>query len=351
MRRGGQDLPDLLTDVLAGRHLSAGQARWLMEAILDGDLSGPQVAASAVALQCKGVDEEELLAFAQVLVERTERVPSPPGAVDVVGTGGDRAHTVNISTMAALVVAGTGRVVVKHGNRAASSSCGTADVLEELGVAIDLDAVGVADVVRRAGIGFCFAGRFHTSLRAAAPVRRELGIPTFFNYLGPLANPAQTDVVAAGVAFPAMGPVLCRAFAKRGTRALVFRGDDGLDEITVTDASTVWRQRDGALETVRLAPEDVGLRRAPAEALRGGDVVANSAVVRDVLAGRLHGPVRDAVLLNAAAGIVAEDPGVPDLVGALHDGIGEAARALDSGAAQDVLHRWVQASRDVRHAG
>ena len=205
--------------------------------------------------------------------------------------------------------------------------------------------------MRRAGIGFCFAGRFHTSLRTAAPVRRELGIPTFFNYLGPLANPAQTDVVAAGVAFPEMGPVLSRAFAKRGTRALVFRGDDGLDEITVTDASTVWRQREGVLETVRLVPEDVGLRRAPAEALRGGDVVANSAVVRDVLGGRLHGPVRDAVLLNAAAGIAAADPGVPDVVGALRDGIDEAARALDAGAAQDVLHRWVEASRAVRRAG
>ena len=350
MDGSGPTFPELLTDVVAGRHLSAGQARWLMGGIVDGEVTSAQIAAIAVALELKGVDEEEVLAFAEVLLERTQRVSSPSGSVDVVGTGGDRAHTVNVSTMAALVVAGTGRTVVKHGNRAASSRCGTADVLEELGVIIDVDAPQVAEVVRRAGIGFCFAGRFHTSLGNAAQARRELGIPTFFNYLGPLANPAQTDVIAAGVAFPAMGPVLCRAFAKRGTRALVFRGDDGLDEITVSAASTIWQLRDGEVASVRLEPEDVGLSRAPADALTGGDVAHNAGVVRAVLAGHERGPVRDAVLLNAAAAIVAEEPGRPDLVAALSAAIPEAARAIDSGAAEQVLLRWVDASREVGRA-
>lgn len=338
-------IPEVLTDLLAGRHLSAGQARWFMRAVVDGGVTPAQVSGVAMALQAKGVDEEEVLAFAEVLLERVDRVHGPVGSVDIVGTGGDRAHTVNISTMAALVLAGTGRPVVKHGNRAASSRCGTADVLEELGVAIDLDADGVRDAVERAGIGFCFAGRFHTSLGRVAQVRRELGVPTFFNYLGPLTNPARTDVIAAGVAFPAMGPVLARAFAKRGSRALVFRGDDGLDEITVCAPSTVWRIRDGELEAVRLDPRDLGIEPAAAQALRGGDVGYNAGVVRDVLAGRVRGPVRDAVLVNAAAGIAAERPDAEDLVAALRAGMAEAARSLDSGAAEESLRRWVEASR------
>lgn len=337
-------IPEVLTDLLAGRHLSAGQARWFMRAVVDGGVTPAQVSGVAMALQAKGVDEEEVLAFAEVLLERVDRVHGPVGSVDIVGTGGDRAHTVNISTMAALVLAGTGRPVVKHGNRAASSRCGTADVLEELGVAIDLDADGVRDAVERAGIGFCFAGRFHTSLGRVAQVRRELGVPTFFNYLGPLTNPARTDVIAAGVAFPAMGPVLARAFAKRGSRALVFRGDDGLDELTTTTTSQVWRVRGSAVTTHTVDPRDFGISLSTADDLRGGDPAYNADVVRRLLAGE-KGPVRDAVVLNAGAALaVYETDAGDDLRDELSAGMARAAEAIDSGAAQGVLDRWVAAT-------
>jgi anthranilate phosphoribosyltransferase len=276
-------------------------------------------------------------------------VPVSGPAVDIVGTGADRASTVNISTMAALVVAGTGRRVVKHGNRAASSACGTADVLEELGVAIDLPADAVAATVEEVGIGFCFAPVFHPGMRHAGAPRRELGVPTAFNFLGPLTNPARVRAAAIGCADRRMAPVMAAVLARRGDTALVFRGDDGLDELTTTTTSSAWIAAGGTVTEVSVDPRRLGIPAVPPQALRGADRVHNAAVVRDLLRGGARGGVRDVVLLNAAAGIAAADGlASADLDDALARGIDLAAQAIDGGAAADVLDRWITASRRLR---
>jgi len=269
-------------------------------------------------------------------------------AVDTCGTGGDRANTVNISTMSAMVVAGTGARVVKHGNRSASSACGSADLLEELGVVVDLEPAAAAECLDRIGVTFCFAPKFHPALRHAATPRRELGVPTIFNILGPLANPAQPSAQAVGCADARLAGVMAQVLADRGTSALVFRGDDGLDELTPTTTSQVWVVRDGAVTREQVAPEDVGLSRAEPDALRGGDRAHNAEVTRRFLAGE-GGPVRDAVLLNAAAALVALDgPAAPaSLPDALRAGLGRAAESVDSGAASRALAGWVEASVDL----
>jgi anthranilate phosphoribosyltransferase len=275
---------------------------------------------------------------------------------------------VNISTMAALVTAGAGRRVVKHGNRAASSASGTADVLEELGVVIDLPPTGVAACVERVGIGFCFAPVFHPGMRHAGAVRRELGVPTIFNFLGPLTNPARPAAAAVGCADQRMAPVMAAVLARRGDRAMVFRGEDGLDELTTTTASQVWVAGPGGVSEHRLDPTRLGIAAAPPEALRGGGPSENATVVRDLAAGRL-GPVRDAVVLNAAAAIAAfdsaaiatfdaaataaYDAGVdPAADGPLEDriaaGLEIASAAIDSGAVQAVLDHWIAVSTELR---
>jgi anthranilate phosphoribosyltransferase len=273
--------------------------------------------------------------------------------VDTCGTGGDRAHTVNISTMAAFVVAGAGAQVVKHGNRAASSACGSADLLEELGVAIDLDPHLVPDCVREAGAGFCFAPLFHPALRFAAPTRRELGVPTVFNILGPLTNPAQPPAQMVGVADARLAAVMAQTLADRGTSALVVHGDDGLDELSTATTSTVWEVRGGQVEQGTLDPASLGIVRARPEDLRGADAAFNAAVARRFLAGE-PGPVRDAVLLNAAAALVAYDgigsdaaPTEP-LTDRLRAAISRAAQVVDSGAAGAALERWIATSQRLR---
>jgi anthranilate phosphoribosyltransferase len=267
--------------------------------------------------------------------------------VDVVGTGGDRANTVNISTMAALVVAGTGLRVVKHGNRAASSACGSADVLEALGVRLDLTPDAVGRVAETAGITFCFAQVFHPAMRHAAVARRELGVPTAFNFLGPLTNPARPAATAVGVADLRTAPLVAGVLAARGTCALVFRGQDGLDELTTSGPSDVWLTDGGTVRPLVLDPAELGVPAAGVDRLRGADAAYNAQVVRDVLAGS-RGPVRDAVLLNAAAALVAARGALPTdasgLVDALREGMSRAAASVDSGAAADVLHRWVEAT-------
>jgi anthranilate phosphoribosyltransferase len=284
------------------------------------------------------------------------RIDVPGPSVDVVGTGGDRAHTVNISTMAALVVAGAGPQVVKHGNRAASSACGSADVLEELGVRLDLTPEAVARVAGEAGITFCFAQVFHPSFRHAAVARRELGVPTAFNFLGPLTNPARPGAAAVGVADRRMAPLVAGVLASRGTSALVFRGDDGLDELTTSGPSTVWEVRAGTVVEHSFDPGEIDVPRASIEQLRGGDAAFNAGVARDVLGGAT-GPVREAVLLNAAAALVAADAAgaeagtdaegertTADLTARMAAAYGQAAQAVDSGAAAQVLQRWVAAT-------
>ncbi len=338
--------PSLLTTLLRGGGLSADDTAWAMGEVMSGEATPAQIAGFVVALRAKGETAEEMDGLVRTMLEHAHRIEVPGPAVDVVGTGGDRAHTVNISTMAALVVAGTGATVVKHGNRAASSSCGAADVLEELGVALTLTPAQVVQVADRAGITFCFAQVFHPAFRHAAAPRRELGVATAFNFLGPLTNPAQPAAQAIGCADPRMAGVMAQVFARRGVAALVVRGDDGLDEVTTATTSTVRRVRGGVVTEHVLDPGRLGVAAAPASALRGGDATFNAAAVRDVLAAR-PGPVRDAVLLNAAAALVAlgdvDGTAPDDLDEAMASALARAAESVDSGAAAESLRRWVEA--------
>ncbi len=337
--------PEVLTALVGRRDLDAGQTRWAMGEVLAGDASPAQIAAFAVALRAKGETVEEVEGLVRSMYDHVAPMDVPGRCVDIVGTGGDRSRTVNISTMAAVVTAGTGARVVKHGNRASSSSSGAADVLEALGVSLDLPPARVAEVALEAGITFCFAPVFHSSLRHAAAVRRELGIATTFNVLGPLTNPARPAAQAVGVADAAMAPVLAGVISRRGVDALVFRGDDGLDELTTTTTSTVWVARPGAeVEQVSLDPLELGIARAAPEALVGGEPAVNADVFRRVLAGET-GPVRDAVVLNAAAGVATFTGEDGSLASRLAAGMAVAVAAIDSGAAAGVLEAWVAATR------
>lgn len=339
---------------LLGRLASRGDldesaASWAMDEIMSGAASDAQIAAFAVLLRAKGETAQELAGLAATMLGRAPAVATDGRCVDVVGTGGDGAHTVNISTMAAIVTAASGRPVVKHGNRAASSACGAADVLEELGIAIDLPAEAVARTVREAGIGFCFAAVFHSGMRHAASARRDLGIPTAFNFLGPLTNPARARASAIGCADRSMAPLMAQVLAARGDSALVFRGDDGLDELTTASTSSVWMVTGGTVVETRLDPSALGIAAAGPEALRGGAAPFNAAVVRDVLAGGAP-EVRAAVTLNAGAAIAAFDGlGGPDTFdAALRAGIGAAEQAIDSGAAMALLGEWAALSQSLR---
>jgi anthranilate phosphoribosyltransferase len=339
----------LFTDLLARRELSSDDTAWAMDEIMSGSATPAQLACFAVLLRAKGETVQELAGLVRTMLDRAPAVTLECRAVDVVGTGGDGAHTVNISTMAALVIAGSGRPVVKHGNRAASSRCGAADVLEELGVAIDLPADGVARTVTEVGIGFCFAQVFHAGLRHAGAPRREIGVPTTFNFLGPMTNPARPPAAAIGCSDPRMAALMAELLARRGDAALVFRGDDGLDELTTATTSQVWAVQDGTVAEAQVDPLRLGLASSPTSALAGGDPAHNAAVVRALLAGA-KGPVRDAVLLNAAAGIAAFDADLTDVEAGLRRGLTEATDAVDSGAAAATLDLWVDVSQDARAA-
>jgi anthranilate phosphoribosyltransferase len=343
----GHTWPGLLNRLLAGHDLSADDTRWAMREVMTGEATPAQIAAFVVALRAKGESPEEVTGLAAAMLEQATPVELPMATVDIVGTGGDGAHTVNISTMASVVTAATGVPVAKHGNRAASSSSGAADVLEALGVVIDLPAPAVARCVTEAGIGFFFAPVFHPGMRHAGAPRREMGIATVFNFLGPLTNPARPAAAAIGCADPRMAPVLAAVLAGRGTRALVFRGDDGLDELTTTTTSTVWVVRNGEVEPDRVDPAVLGIEAPSPDALRGGDARANAEVFRRLLAGE-RGPVRDAVLLNAAAALAAFDERAERLHDALAAGMARAAAAIDDGRAEALLDRWVEVSRAAR---
>ncbi|WP_241966963.1 anthranilate phosphoribosyltransferase [Pseudokineococcus lusitanus] len=348
----GPSWRDLTARLLAGHDLTAAETAWAMGRVVAGEAPAVPLTGFLVALRAKGESVAELTGLADAMLEVAVPLDVPGRALDVVGTGGDMASTVNLSTMAALVAAGAGERVVKHGNRAASSACGTADVLEALGVRLDLPPARVAEVAVEVGITFCFAPVVHPSMRHAAPVRRELGLPTAFNLLGPLTNPARPAAAAVGVADARTAPLVAGVMAARGTDALVVRGGDGLDELTTTAPTTVWWVHapeggdDGTPRAVRelvVDAVDLGLPRSVPEDLRGGGPAENAAVVRDLLAGR-PGPVRDAVLLNAAGALVAAEGGGGDLAGRLSAALGRAAASVDSGAAGDVLERWVAAT-------
>ena len=336
--------PHLLGALLAGEPLAEADTAWAMGEIMTGEATPAQVAGFLVALRAKGATAVEMSGLVQSMLEHAELIDVPGPIVDIVGTGGDLAHTVNISTMAAVVVAGTGARVVKHGNRAASSLCGAADVLEELGVALTLTPAQVAAVAVEVGITFCFAPVFHPSMRFVGPTRRELGVTTVFNFLGPLTNPARPGAQAVGCADPAMAVVLAEVFARRGVSAVVVRGDDGLDEVTTATTTQVWRVDGGAVQQETFDPESVGIARSEVDALRGGDRAFNAAAVRGLLAGQ-SGAIRDAVLLNAATALVALGPGHGSFESDMEVGVAQASEAIDSGAAAAVLERWVAATQ------
>ncbi|MFG2935238.1 anthranilate phosphoribosyltransferase [Streptomyces sp. NPDC048282] len=339
----GRSWPEVLNALLYGQDQSAEATAWAMDQIMRGQATDAQIAGFVVALRAKGETVEEINGLVRTMYEHANLIEVPGRTVDIVGTGGDGAKTVNISTMSALVVAGTGAKVVKHGNRAASSASGASDVLEKLGVNLDLTPQRVAEVAEEAGITFCFAVKFHPALRHAGAARGQLGIRTVFNILGPLTNPARVRAQAVGVADPRMAPVVAGVFAERGHSSLVFRGDDGLDELTTTATSHVWVVRDGKVTEQTFDPRDVGIDLVPVEALRGGDPSYNAEVARRLLDGD-QGPVRDAVLLNSAAALVALDPGPGTLSEQLRAGMAKAADSIDSGAAKHALERWAAAT-------
>ncbi|GAA2148163.1 anthranilate phosphoribosyltransferase [Nocardioides koreensis] len=335
--------PEVLGALVARSDLTSEQTAWAMEEILAGEASPAQIAGFAVALRAKGETIDEVSGLAAAMLARANPISVPGRLLDVVGTGADRSMSVNISTMAAIVAAGAGVRVVKHGARSASSKSGSADVLESLGIRLDLPPDRVAAVAEEAGITFCFSAAFHPAMRHAAVPRRELGIGTTFNFLGPLTNPARPAAQAIGCADLRMAPVMAGVFARRGVDAWVFRGDDGLDELTTTTTSSVWVVRGGEVSTVTVDPATFGLPRSTTEALRGGDADHNAEVVRRLLDGR-QDAVRDAVLLNAAAALAVYDALPVPVDEALAVGLERARDSIDSGAAKQALDRWVAAS-------
>jgi anthranilate phosphoribosyltransferase len=330
--------PRTLSRLIAGESLDADQAADAMAAIMGDRATPAQIGGFLMALRTKGETADELEGLARTALGLAKTVTAPAPVVDTCGTGGDRSGTFNISTVSAIVVAGAGVPVAKHGNRAASSHCGSADLLEALGVTIDLDAAGVERCLREAGIAFMFAPVFHPAFGAAAPARRELGVATAFNFLGPLLNPAMPSAQVVGVSNERMLPLMAEVLARRGTRAKLFRGEDGLDELTTTGISTILDVRDGDVRETHLDPAELGLPRASLEDLRGADASGSAEIARAILAGE-PGPRREVVLLNAGAALE-----VAGAAASIAEGIEVAAEAIDSGAAVWTLARWVEIS-------
>lgn len=348
----GQSWPDLLTALCQGEDLSGAATAWAMDRVMSGEATPAQLASLLTGLRSKGETVEEMTGLASMMLEHAHRFEVAGPTIDIVGTGGDRAMTVNISSMSAVVMAAAGAVVVKHGNRASSSRSGSADMLEALGIRLDLSPEQVAALASEVGITFAFANVFHPSMRHAAVVRRDLGIATAFNFLGPLTNPAQPRYAVVGSADARMAPLMAGVFASRGTQAVVFRGDDGLDEVTPATTTRMWWVGTGQeVCELTLDPQRLGLEPRAVDALRGGDAEHNAEVARQLFAGST-GAVRDAVLLNAgtalallAAGEGARHPVTDDdLHERVRAGMDRAASALDDGSATRIVERWVAAT-------
>ena len=337
--------PQLLERLTNGLDLSTASAEWAMNEILQGSADISQIKDFLLTLKAKGETAEEVNAFVSVMYQHSSPINIAERAVDTVGTGGDGYNTINISTTAAIVAAAAGAKVVKHGNRAASSKSGSADLLEALGVNIDLVGDGVETVFHEVGIGFCFAPKFHPAMRFAAPARKELGIPTIFNILGPLANPAKPKAAAIGVANDRMHLLMAEVLAAKGVDGFVFRGDDGLDEISLATTTSVLTIGQGEISSDLLDPIDFGISKAPLSELVGGDAEFNAQVSRAIFNGEKGAP-RDAVALNAAAAIAAyKGEFTKSLAERMRDGYAEALTAIDSGAAKDLLANWVTVSQ------
>jgi anthranilate phosphoribosyltransferase len=331
--------------------LKAGEAAWAMDQIMTGAATPAQIAAFGVSMKMKRPTSAEVAELANTMLAYARRVPTDEignETVDVVGTGGDGANTVNLSTMASIVVAAAGVPVVKHGNRAASSRSGGADTLEALGLRIDLEPEQVARSVAEVGIGFCFAQTFHPSYKYAGAARREIGVPTVFNLLGPLTNPGLPRAGLIGCAWADLAEVMAGVFATRRSSVLVVHGDDGLDELTTTTTSTIWRVQAGTVEKLSFDPAGFGFPRAEISALVGGDAATNAAEAREVFAGA-KGPIRDAVVLNAAGAMVAHAglTSGAEWLSAWESGLNRAVTAIDSGAAEQLLARWVRFTQQL----
>jgi len=347
--------PDLTAALLRREDIDVADTAWAMDRVMSGDATPVQLAGFLVALRAKGETADEVAGLVSAMLSHAAPVELPPGigpTVDTCGTGGDRSNTVNISTMAAVVVAAAGAPVVKHGNRAASSAAGSADVLEALGVAVDLPPSQVGECLAEAGIVFCFAPLFHPGMRHAAVARRELGVGTVFNVLGPLANPARPEAQVVGCADPRLAPVMAQALLDRGTRAVVVRGQDGLDELSTHAPTRIWDATGDAVVESLVDAVDLGVARSAAGALGGQDAAYNAAVARAVLAGERSAvldPVRDAVLLGAAAALVAHDAArglasTASIGDRLAAALPRAVQAIDDGSSADVLNRWIAVS-------
>ena len=336
---------DLLVGLMQGRHMDEGTAAWAMDQIMEGGVPDVTMAAFLVAHHGKGETVEEMTGLVRAMYAHAVPLPGLADAVDIVGTGGDRAKTVNVSSTASFIIAGAGQRLVKHGNRATSSASGSADVLEVLGLALDLEPDQSVRLAEEVGMAFAFANVYHPAMRFIAPVRRQIAVPSAFNILGPLTNPARTRATAIGVADLAMAPLVAGVLAARGDSALVFRSRDGLDEFSTTAVTDVWEVRDGTVTAVEVDAQDLGIARATKEDLRGGDPEFNASVMRRTLAGEA-GPVRDIVLLNAAAALVAAAP-VADgpLLERLRTKLDVARESLDSGAGQAKLDALISASQ------
>lgn len=346
----------ILNQLVKNCDLSPQQVDWAMNEIMTGATPDPVLASFLTALHMKGETPAELSSLARGMLDKATPISIDANAVDIVGTGGDQQNTVNISTMAALVVAGTGATVVKHGNRASTSKSGSADVLEVLGVRLDMPVKAVANCAHETGITFLFAMLFHPAMRFVGPTRLLLGIPTAFNYLGPMTNPARVQSSAIGVANAMMASKIAQVFADRGDHVLVFRGEDGLDELSVNGTSNVWESHNGELTEYTFDPADYGVGYAPLDALRGGDAQHNAAVFRSILqgagadGGELR-PIRDAVLVNAAAGLVAyRDVTKESFAERYGQALVDVRASIDSGSAERTLNNWVKFSQSVETA-
>ncbi len=342
--------PSILTTLLDGVDLSIAEAQWAMQSVMLGESTSAQLAGMLVALRAKGETVDEIVGFRDAVLASALPLAVTPDVLDIVGTGGDPYGAVlNISSIASVIAAAAGVPVVKHGNRGASSASGASDVLSALGLNLDITPERTAQVFTETGITFAFAALFHPGFRHAGPTRKELGIPTLFNILGPLCNPARPNASAVGVASLDRVPLVVGVFQTRGATALVYRGDDGIDKLTTTGHSHIWEVSRGFVTEHDLDPQELGIPRADIQSLLGADPAHNAGVARSVLAGE-SGPVRDVVLLNAAAGLAAFDLAQnPDLlqepiVRRLAAQLDRAAAVVDSGAAAAKLDEWVEAT-------